>query len=136
MCPSWANLRTEWRRLHNHENKFRIVFIKPPLIIIYCIANLSKNLILLDYLSNVKRQSFRYRVWNNIIAECSTVLFTPSSYSNSKSNSWNRKDHRWTRVGSSEQDVEYNLRRFIIGHYCKSQSMLVVFKSFTREYCS
>ena len=146
MFPSWANLRTEWRRQCGITNfcfrritpswkivpflnivgfLMNIVFIKPPSIIIYCISNLSENLIVLGCLSNFMK-SFRYGVWNNItkcsasftvgvskngfLDKISAILFNPRSYSNSKSNFWSLKGHQWIRVGCPEQDGGYNLR--------------------------
>ena len=125
MCPPWANLEMEWckqcgktnfcfRRIApsskislQTELKFHmnIAFIKPRLVIKYCISNLSENLTVLDCLSNfMKFQSFMDRVSNNVtnkmfrficfrciknsfLDKISAIVFIPVSYSNLKSNS-------------------------------------------------
>ena len=125
MCPLWANLEMEWckqcrktnfcfRRVApslkislKTEAKFHmnIAFIKPALVIKYCITNLSENLTVLGCLSNfMKFQSFMDTVSNNVINrmfrficfrciknsfldKISAIVFIPVSYSNLKSNS-------------------------------------------------
>ena len=66
---------------HHHINKsagtdMNIVLVKPPSIIIHCIANLSENLIVLGCLLNFKKiQSFTYRVRNNIIKKIFRLIY-------------------------------------------------------------